>query len=342
MKNKIRVAVSAFLLLAGLVGALGFTYYLTMGTLEIQEGKIDSVYYAIGSFLVSVLSFLFAYLSLERNTKKANEPELEEKAIEKKATLSTNLPKAKKQKDFYDYRLIGSQIEELIKLLLEKSGYHVHDYGYERTLPLICKKFREEPIKPTRTILRIRHSPDLLVYDDKNKKLMLVEVKMRRPTTEKKVQIDSYELSSYKQFWDDAVLVVVINKGDIFYVQEIEKLDTSKGIYDVSVEFQKFEEMFNLVKEEDMSEFKSKALEILNEDKLQPEENSKIETKNKSYSVNNIRRKYPRAYEKWSREEDQNLIHEFNEGLKISEIAKMHQRQTGAVRARLKKLDLVS
>ncbi|NJR22195.1 MAG: hypothetical protein HC786_08540 [Richelia sp. CSU_2_1] len=51
-----------------------------------------------------------------------------------------------------------------------------------------------------------------------------------------------------------------------------------------------------------------------------------------------IRQKYPRAYIKWSREEDENLKNEYASGQDISELVKKFQRQPAAIRSRLQKL----
>ncbi|MEZ2239657.1 MAG: hypothetical protein ACBR20_19590 [Microcoleus sp.] len=61
----------------------------------------------------------------------------------------------------------------------------------------------------------------------------------------------------------------------------------------------------------------------------------------KSYDVEKIRQKYPRAYVKWSREEDEKLKNEYASGQKIGELAKKFQRQSGAIRLRLRKLGLM-
>jgi hypothetical protein len=43
----------------------------------------------------------------------------------------------------------------------------------------------------------------------------------------------------------------------------------------------------------------------------------------------------------WGKDEESKLIEEFNQGLKISGIAKLHNRNNGGIRARLKRLGLV-
>ncbi len=54
-----------------------------------------------------------------------------------------------------------------------------------------------------------------------------------------------------------------------------------------------------------------------------------------------IRKKHPRAYEKWSREEDKRLRSIFEEGQSINAIASQLKRQPGAITSRLRKLGLI-
>ncbi|MGL5064697.1 MAG: hypothetical protein ACRC62_32340 [Microcoleus sp.] len=72
-------------------------------------------------------------------------------------------------------------------------------------------------------------------------------------------------------------------------------------------------------------------------------ENSSIKNQGDRHKNQNekIRQKYPRAYIKWSREEDESLKNEYASGQEISEIAKKFQRQPVAIRSRLQKLGLV-
>jgi hypothetical protein len=55
-----------------------------------------------------------------------------------------------------------------------------------------------------------------------------------------------------------------------------------------------------------------------------------------------IKSKYPNAYSKWSYEEDQLLIREFNAGIKISEMCKKHGRARGGIVSRLRKLGVIA
>jgi RecQ family ATP-dependent DNA helicase len=61
----------------------------------------------------------------------------------------------------------------------------------------------------------------------------------------------------------------------------------------------------------------------------------------KSYSVTEIRSKCPSAYEKWTEAQEQKLINEYKNGKTISELAKLLGRQTGGIRSRLNKLNIL-
>jgi hypothetical protein len=166
------------------------------------------------------------------------------------------------QTGFYDNVLEGNQIKELVKVLLEKSGYLVLPYGYESTLSGLISKLGVRDTKKSRTVRRIKSSPDLLVFDDKRKDLMLVEVKMRKAPEETRILIYSRMISNYKEFWNDSILVIVVPCGNVFYAQRIVELE-GKEEYNALVDFEKFENVFTDVKEEDLSRFKAKALRIM-------------------------------------------------------------------------------
>lgn len=61
----------------------------------------------------------------------------------------------------------------------------------------------------------------------------------------------------------------------------------------------------------------------------------------KTHDAEKIRQKHPRAYVKWSREEDEKLKNEYASGQQIGELAKKFQRQSSAIRSRLQKLGLI-
>jgi hypothetical protein len=62
----------------------------------------------------------------------------------------------------------------------------------------------------------------------------------------------------------------------------------------------------------------------------------------KSYDerMEEIRQAHPRAYEKWSDEEDDRLRQLFGSQMPVTEIARVLQRQASAIRSRLTKLNI--
>jgi flagellar motility protein MotE (MotC chaperone) len=58
--------------------------------------------------------------------------------------------------------------------------------------------------------------------------------------------------------------------------------------------------------------------------------------------LDEIRQQYPRAYEKWTEEEDTHLRQAYQAGTEVKELAVLLQRQLGAVESRLRKLGLTS
>ena len=66
-----------------------------------------------------------------------------------------------------------------------------------------------------------------------------------------------------------------------------------------------------------------------------------ISIKPKSYPVDDLRGRHPSAYEKWTKEEEQRLLSEYNNGKTIRELAELLGRQPGGIRARLKKLKII-
>jgi uncharacterized protein (DUF433 family) len=58
-------------------------------------------------------------------------------------------------------------------------------------------------------------------------------------------------------------------------------------------------------------------------------------------SMEKLRERYPRAYIEWSDREDQQLADMFQKGATIDGIARQHQRQPGAIQARLRRLKLI-
>ena len=156
-----------------------------------------------------------------------------------------------------DNYLKGSFGIDLLKSLLERSGYTVCHYGYEFTLLDVMSK-RTLKTSNSKTGRRIRKSPDLLVYDDQN--IMLVEVKTRLTSPP---MIDSYEMEPLKEFWEDAILVVLVPDGNIFYAQRISEIEAPFGYYLQLADLEKLQDVFTRVNDEDIFHYKRIALPLL-------------------------------------------------------------------------------
>jgi len=159
---------------------------------------------------------------------------------------------------FYDDMLKGNAYKDIIKVMLQKSGYSVYPYGYESTFSDVKSKLTKES-RNSKTVRRIRSSPDLLVYDDQKNDLMLVEVKMRStcpPAIKPRI------IENIKEFWNDSILVVVVPEGNVFYAQRINDLETKQVYYRLS-DFEKFQDIFTRVKTEDISHYKEIALQTM-------------------------------------------------------------------------------
>jgi hypothetical protein len=68
---------------------------------------------------------------------------------------------------------------------------------------------------------------------------------------------------------------------------------------------------------------------------------SKMEGQQKSYSLEDIRSKHKRAYERWSSAEEDKLKKAYGAGQSVDQIAQALGRQPGGIRSRLQKLGLV-
>lgn len=94
---------------------------------------------------------------------------------------------------------------------------------------------------------------------------------------------------------------------------------------------------------------KLEIIKELSQDKVSTENrtNKELESKkegrvrSRSYSLETVRQRYPKAYEKWTEDEDARLKVEYVKGLGIRLLSEMFQRQPSAIRSRLRKLGLV-
>jgi hypothetical protein len=154
--------------------------------------------------------------------------------------------------------LKGNAHKNIVKNLLEKSGYKVYPFGYETLLSDVKSRLTKDT-KNSRTVRRIRSSPDLLIYDEQKNDLLLVEIKMR---TSYPPKIKPRLIERYKEFWDDSILVIVVKEGNVFYAQRISELEITPEYYRIA-DFEKLQDIFIRVSEEDILHYKEIALQTM-------------------------------------------------------------------------------
>ncbi len=151
--------------------------------------------------------------------------------------------------DFYETLFKGNVFKELVKVVLEKSSYTVIPYGYENPFANVKNKLNMKLEDCSPTVRRIRHSPDLLVFDEEKKDAKLVEIKMSSYQTPPIKRINYY-----REYWNDAILVYVIPFENVFYAQEISKLGI-KERYDPNTDFRKIQELFEKIHPNDLQKY---------------------------------------------------------------------------------------
>ena len=170
---------------------------------------------------------------------------------------------------FLDRVLKGNVHKDIVRVILQKSGYTIYNYGYESPFADVKSKLTKNT-RNSKTVRRIRSSPDLLVYDDQKDDLMLVEVKMRKDPSPK---IRPRLIRRLKEFWNDSILVLVVPHGNVFYAQKIAELET-KPVYYRLTDFEKFQDVFTRVRTEDISHYRDIALQSMKKQKESSTEES--------------------------------------------------------------------
>jgi len=160
-----------------------------------------------------------------------------------------------------DNFLKGNLGKEIVRSLLERSGYTVSLYGYEETM-LDAKSKRTFKKSSSMTGRRMRSSPDLLVYDDKDV-MMLVEVKTRGKSPP---YIRTEEINNLKEFWNDCIIVFLVPEGNILYAKRINEMQILESCSYVQYKLsflEKFQEIFTRVSPEDIKHYQNIVLEML-------------------------------------------------------------------------------
>lgn len=163
-------------------------------------------------------------------------------------------------------QLKGTIAKEMVRGLLEDSGYKAYPFGYESLLTQIRYDIHKHRLTQTDSIKRLRSMPDLLVYDENNGRVWFTEVKFRRVESPKDVAIGLEQVSWYQKYWNDSVLVVVIPVESVFYAQHVSKLqlqapsssDRNQGVaFDLAKDFLPIDQIFPKIAPETMKTYYS-------------------------------------------------------------------------------------
>ncbi len=180
---------------------------------------------------------------------------------------------------FYDDLLQGYYLKEIVRIVLDRSGYMVFPYGYESAFSYIKIQLHKGEVSNSPAAKKVRSTPDLLVYAPDEGEIALVEVKSRNWD---KVKME-LNLGPYLKYWPESIVVVIAPTGHWFYAQYVDNLD-KKGEYDLSKDFEIFEKIFDGVKTDDLYGYKERIAEHLNRpisDRYFPEERAFTKKHNK-------------------------------------------------------------
>jgi len=125
---------------------------------------------------------------------------------------------------FSQQLIIGAAAKEILRGLLEASGYAVYPFGYESSLSSL-KMTISISVPDSDAVQRIRSMPDYVVSSDKG--LKLVEVKFRKISEHgghPGVYLKNGDLNRYRQYWGESVIALISPYGDRFFCQEVRDL----------------------------------------------------------------------------------------------------------------------
>ncbi|MDI6905403.1 MAG: hypothetical protein QMD13_07985 [Candidatus Bathyarchaeia archaeon] len=132
--------------------------------------------------------------------------------------------KLRLMRGFPFHRVIGNIAKEIVRSLLDESGYRTYPYGYESFLSNIKYELHRKDSAKTDSIKRLRSHPDLLVYNERTGDITFIEVKFRKSTPLKTVTFNAKNILWYQKYWNDSVMILVTQIDEVFYAQYINKL----------------------------------------------------------------------------------------------------------------------
>ena len=121
--------------------------------------------------------------------------------------------------------IVGAAAKEILRSLLEASGYKVYPFGYESSLSTLKMHIWDNQIIDSNSVQRVRSMPDFVVTSDKG--LRLIEVKFRKKSDHdgrQGVLLKNSDLNRYRQYWEESVIALISPHGDRFFCQNVRDL----------------------------------------------------------------------------------------------------------------------
>ena len=126
---------------------------------------------------------------------------------------------------FSQHLIIGAAAKEILRSLLEASGYKVYPFGYESSLSSLKMHIWESQVNDSNAVQRVRSMPDYVVSSEKD--LKLVEVKFRKKSEQggrPGVFLKNSDLNRYRLYWEESVIVIISPCGDRFFCRDVREL----------------------------------------------------------------------------------------------------------------------
>jgi hypothetical protein len=138
--------------------------------------------------------------------------------------LEIQLPR-RHSHSFSQSLIVGAAAKEILRSLLEASGYKVYPFGYESSLSSLKMHIWDSQIVDSNAVQRIRSMPDFVVASGKG--LKLVEVKFRKRSDHDGragVLLKNADLNRYRQYWEESVIALISPYDERFYCQDVRDL----------------------------------------------------------------------------------------------------------------------
>lgn len=138
--------------------------------------------------------------------------------------------KKRTAEDFYKNSLRGFNAKVLLEHLFKEASYETYPFGYESLFSRITAGIHRDG-EQTDTLQRIRSMPDLLVINDKKKRVFLVEAKFTGFTNTTSYIQSKARIDKYYKYWNDSIIAVIVPAREYVYAQYIAKLKMPRKPY---------------------------------------------------------------------------------------------------------------